>query len=68
MGAFYISAAQFEYRRQTHLTVDPVPRRLSGFPVEAPEGVRFMIRSRVFSDGDAARLDQEGRPPAGRQH
>jgi len=65
---FYMSVPQFEYWQHTHLTVDVVPGRGSGFSVEAPEGVRFMIRSRTFTPGETARLDQEGSPPTGRQH
>jgi hypothetical protein len=30
--------------------VDVVKGRGSGFSVEAPEGVRFLIRSRLFTD------------------
>jgi uncharacterized protein (DUF779 family) len=44
---FWMSAAQHEYWRHTHLTVDVVPGRGSGFSLEAPEGVRFLTRSRV---------------------
>jgi hypothetical protein len=29
-----------------------VPGRGSGFSVEAPEGVRFLIRSRLMSDAE----------------
>ena len=47
---FYMSASQFEYWKFTHLTVDVVMGRGSGFSVEAPEGVRFMIRSRMLTD------------------
>lgn len=56
---FYISAPQFEYWRHTHLTVDVVPGRGSGFSVEAPEGVRFLIRSRLYSDEESDVLDAE---------
>jgi uncharacterized protein (DUF779 family) len=45
---FWMSAEQFEYWSHTHLTVDVVMGRGSGFSVEAPEGVRFMIRSRLM--------------------
>src|SRR5271169_3104981 len=45
---FYIGAQQFEYWKHTHLTVDVVPGRGSGFSLEAPEGVRFLTRSRLF--------------------
>ncbi|QLH20515.1 DUF779 domain-containing protein [Streptomyces sp. Rer75] len=45
---FWMSASQFERWRHTHLTVDVVPGRGSGFSLEAPEGVRFLIRSRLL--------------------
>jgi uncharacterized protein (DUF779 family) len=45
---FWISVEQFAYWSHTHLTVDVVTGRGSGFSVEAPEGVRFLIRSRLM--------------------
>jgi uncharacterized protein (DUF779 family) len=51
---FWMSVSQYEYWKHTHLTVDVVPGRGSGFSVEAPEGVRFMIRSRLMSDEESA--------------
>jgi uncharacterized protein (DUF779 family) len=45
---FWMSSEQFEYWSHTHLTVDVVKGRGSGFSVEAPEGVRFMIRSKLM--------------------
>jgi uncharacterized protein (DUF779 family) len=51
---FYMSASQYEYWKFTHLTVDVVKGRGSGFSVEAPEGVRFMIRSRLLTDDEVA--------------
>ena len=53
---FYMGANQFEYWAHTHLTVDVVKGRGGGFSVEAPEGVRFLIRSRIFSDDELASL------------
>ncbi|MHA7133845.1 DUF779 domain-containing protein [Oerskovia turbata] len=53
---FWMSRNQFEYWSHTHLTVDVVPGRGSGFSVEAPEGVRFIIRSRLFSDAESRAL------------
>lgn len=44
---FWMSKEQFNYWSHTHLTVDVVPGRGSGFSVEAPEGKRFLIRSRL---------------------
>ena len=59
---FYIGAAQFEYWQHTQLIIDVVPGRGSGFSVEAPEGVRFLTRSRVFTDEEVGELDAEGPP------
>ena len=50
---FWMSTEQFAYWRHTHLTVDVVPGRGSGFSVESPEGVRFIIRSRLMDVADA---------------
>ncbi|WP_112248644.1 DUF779 domain-containing protein [Kribbella monticola] len=53
---FWMSRNQFEYWKHTHLTVDVVTGRGSGFSVEAPEGVRFLIRSRLFTDAETTSL------------
>ncbi|AIG73692.1 Hypothetical protein AJAP_03840 [Amycolatopsis japonica] len=53
----WMSGPQFEYWKHTHLTIDVVPGRGSGFSLEAPEGVRFLIRSRLFSDEESAELN-----------
>ena len=60
---FYIGAAQFAYWEHTQLLIDVVPGRGSGFSVEAPEGVRFLTRSRVFTEAEVAELAAAG-PPA----
>lgn len=49
---FWMSASQYAYWSHTHLTVDVVPGRGSGFSLEAPEGVRFLIRSRLLDGAD----------------
>ncbi len=54
--SFWMSTAQFEVWKHTHLTVDVVPGRGSGFSLEAPEGVRFLIRSRVLTAEELAAL------------
>ncbi|MGW5384737.1 DUF779 domain-containing protein [Nocardia sp. NPDC003963] len=59
---FWMSADQYEYWKHTHLTVDVVPGRGSGFSLEAPEGVRFLIRSRLLTDEEFLRLEA-ARPP-----
>jgi uncharacterized protein len=47
---FYIGAAQFEYWRHTQLIIDVVPGHGGMFSLENSEGVRFLTRSRVFTD------------------
>ncbi|WP_435592954.1 DUF779 domain-containing protein [Nocardia sp. bgisy118] len=62
---FWMSADQFRYWRHTHLTVDVVSGRGGGFSLEAPEGVRFLIRSRLFTDAETAALEAQPPPPRG---
>lgn len=45
---FWMSKEQFTYWSHTHLTVDVVAGRGSGFSVESPEGKRFLIRSSLM--------------------
>jgi uncharacterized protein (DUF779 family) len=52
----YMSAAQFEYWKHTHLTIDAVPGRGAGFSVEGPTGMRFLTRSRLLTEEEAAYL------------
>jgi uncharacterized protein len=54
----WISASQFEYWKHTHLTIDLVDGRGGGFSLESPEGKRFLIRSRLFSDEEWAILEE----------
>ncbi len=58
----YIGAAQFELWSHTQLIIDVVPGRGGGFSLEAPEGVRFLTRSRVFSETELAGLGSVGAP------
>lgn len=59
----WIGAAQFAYWRHTQVTIDVVPGRGAGMSLEAPEGVRFIVRSRLFDDDEAELLEQAGEPP-----
>jgi uncharacterized protein (DUF779 family) len=38
------------------ITIDVVPGRGSGFSVEAPEGVRFLTRSRLLTEDELRAL------------
>lgn len=61
----WIGAAQFEYWRHTQVTIDVVPGRGAGMSLEGPEGVRFIVRSRIFTDDEAERLAAAGEPARG---
>lgn len=58
---FYISRPQFEYWKHTQLMLDVVQGRGGMFSLEGPEGVRFLIRSRVFDDEEISALRTAGR-------
>lgn len=58
---FYISPSQFEYWKHTQLIIDVVPGRGGMFSLENGEGVRFLVRSRLFSDDEFAQLKAASR-------
>jgi uncharacterized protein (DUF779 family) len=58
---FFMSKPQFEYWKHTQLILDVVPGRGGMFSLENGEGVRFLIRSRVFTDAEIAALRAAGR-------
>ncbi|WP_103068176.1 DUF779 domain-containing protein [Aquimarina sediminis] len=53
---FYMSLDQFEYWKHTQLTVDVVQGRGASFSLEIPMGVRFVIRSRVYTEQEMKSL------------
>jgi len=55
----YMDADQFDYWKHTQLIIDVVPGRGHGFTLEAPEGLRFLTRSRVFTDEEADALAKD---------
>jgi uncharacterized protein (DUF779 family) len=61
----WIGAAQFEYWRHTQVTIDVVPGRGAGMSLESPEGMRFLVRSRVFTDAEAVILAAGPEPERG---
>lgn len=58
---FYISQSQFEYWKHTQLTIDVVPGRGGMFSLEGPEGRRFLVRSRLFTEAEWTWLVEHGR-------
>jgi len=54
--AFFMGRDQFEYWQHTRLTIDIVPGRGSSFSLEIPLGLRFIIRSRIFTDDELQHL------------
>jgi len=58
---FYISRPQFEYWKHTQLILDVVPGRGGMFSLEGSEGVRFLIRSRLFTPQELTDLRTENR-------
>jgi uncharacterized protein (DUF779 family) len=53
---FYISKSQFERWQDTHLTIDVTPGRGASFSLEIPLGVRFVTKSRLFTDDEKPNL------------
>jgi uncharacterized protein (DUF779 family) len=53
---FWMSESQFEYWQHTQLIIDVVPGRGGMFSLEGPEGLRFLTRSRLFTDEEWANL------------
>ena len=53
----YIGGQQYEAWKHTQLLIDVVPGCGSGFSLEAPLGVRFLTRSRVFDPEEQAWLE-----------
>ncbi len=63
----WMSREQFAYWKHTHLTIDLVPGRGAGFSLESPNGVRFMIRSRLLTDDEDAALGGSAAEQVGAQ-
>lgn len=62
---FYIGAPTFEYFASSQLIIDVTPGGGDSFSLEAPDGVRFATRSRVFSDAEIVELAAVGPPSTG---
>jgi uncharacterized protein (DUF779 family) len=53
---FYIGKAQYGYWKHTQLIIDVVEGRGGMFSLEGPEGVRFLTRSRIFTEYEKKKL------------
>jgi uncharacterized protein len=62
---FWMWADQYQFFAASQLIIDTVPGRGGGFSLEAPEGMRFLLRSRIFTDEELAQLEQQAPPPRG---
>ena len=64
---FYMSRSQFAYWEHTHLLIDAVPGGGGMFSLEGPTGMRFLTRSRLYTDEEWAAIEALGPPPTGGQ-
>ena len=55
---FYMGASQFSYWEHTHLTLDAIPGNGGQFSLDNGTGMRFIIRSRLYSDEEWVYLSQ----------
>ncbi|AKJ69149.1 acetaldehyde dehydrogenase [Pandoraea thiooxydans] len=53
---FYMSESQFEYWAHTQLIIDVVPGAGGMFSLEGRTGLRFLTRSRLYTDEEIAWL------------
>ncbi len=58
---FYMSPSQYEYWKHTQLIIDVVEGRGGMFSLDNGEGVRFLTRSRLFTDDEIEQLKNDGR-------
>ena len=55
---FFMSPEQFEYMKNTHMSIDVVEGRGSSFSIEIPLGVRFITISRLFTTEEFENLEE----------
>ncbi|MBB5190311.1 hypothetical protein HNQ50_001033 [Silvimonas terrae] len=61
---FYMSESQYSYWEHTHLMIDAIPGNGGMFSLERPTGLRFLTRSRLYTDEEWAWLAQHPAPLA----
>ena len=52
-----MSNNQFEYWKHTQLLIDIAPGRGSSFSIEIPLGLRFLTKSRMFTEEEETQLE-----------
>lgn len=62
---FYVGGTEFDYWAYFQLTIGVTHGGGDSFSIEAADGVRFVTRSRMFTETEAALLDSAGPPPRG---
>ena len=55
---FYMSESQFAYWEHTHLIIDAITGSGGMFSLERPTGLRFLTRSRLFTDEESRALQK----------
>lgn len=55
---FYIGKEQYKAWSHTLIIIDVIEGRGSGFSLEAPRGVRFLSRSRIFTPEELSMIKQ----------
>ena len=55
---FFMSPEQFEYMKNTHMTIDVIEGRGSSFSIEIPLGLRFITVSRLFTTEEYENLEE----------
>lgn len=55
---FYMSAFQYEYWKHTQLELDVTKGRGASFSLEIPLGLRFVIKSRLFTPEEQLLLNE----------
>ncbi len=55
---FFMAPEQFEYVKNTHMTIDIVKGRGSSFSIEIPLGFRFIAISRLYTPKEYENLEE----------
>ncbi len=62
---FFVGSEHYKYLVYCQLTVGVTTGGGDSFSLEAAEGVRFIVRSRLFTDQESAEIDASGPPHTG---